>query len=405
MSPRQPTSRRTFGATWWGQAWVDALEQRARLDPNRLPRGRTYARHSRVGVLTIEPGEVRTSVLGSRDSAYRVRLRIRPFTDAEWEVVLDAIAARAAHAAALLDGELAPGIVEDVRAAGCDLLPGPGEISTTCSCPDWANPCKHAAAVCYLVADRLDADPFDLLLLRGRDREAVLAGLRARRAAAAPTGSEGTGRRVSGDPGVVAAERYAAWRDRCGDGDVALPRPPLPPSEPGSPTRLVADAPPTAVTNGRELAALAADAARRAWELATGRGDGGLGLDENADLARRAEAALDTPELRSMAERSGRSERQLERLAHAWGHGDADALTVLDEGWQPPVDVVEEARALLLTEVPRVRRSGSHLSLPEGVQMRLSRSGRWYPCQRRGGDWQVIGRGDTDPLAAYDTRT
>ncbi|HEY9557708.1 MAG TPA: SWIM zinc finger family protein, partial [Acidimicrobiales bacterium] len=161
--PGRPAKRRTFGATWWGQAWIDALEHRARLDSNRLPRGRTYARQSRVGVLTVEPGEVRASVLGSRDSAYRVRLRVSAFTDEQWEVVLDAIAARAGHAAALLDGELAPGIVDDARAAGCDLLPGPGEIRTSCSCPDWANPCKHAAAVCYLVADRLDEDPFELL--------------------------------------------------------------------------------------------------------------------------------------------------------------------------------------------------------------------------------------------------
>lgn len=402
--PSRPTPRRTFGATWWGQAWIDALEQRARLDPNRLPRGRTYARHSRVGVLTVEPGEVRTSVLGSRSSAYRVRLRIRPFTDAEWEVVLDAIAARAAHAAALLDGELSPGIVEDARDAGCDLLPGPGEVSTICSCPDWANPCKHAAAVCYLVADRLDEDPFELLLLRGRGRDAVLAGLRSRRAAAAPAAGRPAPGRGSGDPGVAARDACAAWQERDRSG-VPLPRPPLPPDEPGRPAPLVTDAPPGAVTDAHELGRLAADAVQRAWALATGRGDGDLSLSSDADLARRASAALGTAAVRSMAQRSGRSERQLVRLANAWGHGGADALTVLDDGWHPRAEAVEAARTLLLAEVARVRRSGDHLSLPGGVQLRLSRSGRWLPCQRRGGDWEVIGRGDTDPVAAYDTRT
>jgi len=404
--PGRPTPRRMFGATWWGRAWIDALEQRARLDPNRLPRGRTYARHSRVGVLTVEPGEVRTSVLGSGGSAYRVRLRIRAFSDAEWEVVLDAIAARAGHAAALLDGELSPGIVDDARAAGCDLLPGAGEVGTSCSCPDWANPCKHAAAVCYLVADRLDEDPFELLLLRGRHRDAVLAGLRARRAAAA-RGAERDGasrhRGRVGDAGVTARDAYAAWAQRDGE-EAPRPRPPLPRPEPGRPAPLVTDAPPGSATTTAELAALAADAARRAWALATGEADGDLALPADADLARRAHAWLGTPRLAALARRSGRSDRQLVRLATVWGHGRADALTVLDESWHPPSDIVDDARELLVTAVARVRRSGGHLSLPGGVQLRFSRGGRWYPCQRRGGDWEVIGPGDPDPLAAYDTR-
>ncbi|HEY9556101.1 MAG TPA: hypothetical protein VIR58_05165, partial [Acidimicrobiales bacterium] len=88
-----------------------------------------------------------------------------------------------------------------------------------------------------------------------------------------------------------------------------------------------------------------------------------------------------------------------------WEHGGADALSVLDDGWHPPAADVEEARQLLTDDVVRVRRSGDHLSLPGGVQVRLSRGGRWYPCQRRDGDWQVTGPGDPDPLFAYETRT
>src|SRR3954469_15533337 len=95
-----------FGTTWWGGAWIDALEHRARLDPNRLPRGRTYARKERVLMMVVARGEVRASVRGSRPSPYAVRVRVREFTAAEWDRVLEAIAAKAAHAAALLDGEL-----------------------------------------------------------------------------------------------------------------------------------------------------------------------------------------------------------------------------------------------------------------------------------------------------------
>src|SRR3954454_9195801 len=121
-------ARRTFGRTWWGGAWVDALEQRARLDENRLPRGRTYARQDRVGTLTISPGFVEAPVQGSRPQPYVVTVRVRALGVAEWDRVLDAIAARAAHAAALLDGELPAAVLADAQDAGVELLPGPGDV-------------------------------------------------------------------------------------------------------------------------------------------------------------------------------------------------------------------------------------------------------------------------------------
>ena len=132
--------RRAFGTTWWGKAWIDALEQRARLDPNRLPRGRTYARHDRVHDIELSTGEINARVQGSRPEPYTVRVHIRRFSDDEWNVVLDAITARAAHAAALLDGELDPGIVEDARAVGVDLLPGPGEVRAPLLLPRLGRP-------------------------------------------------------------------------------------------------------------------------------------------------------------------------------------------------------------------------------------------------------------------------
>ena len=160
-----------FGRTWWGRAWLEALEQRARLDPNRLPRGRDYARSGAVGELTLAPGEARARVRGRKTEPYEVKIRVRRFTDDEWDRVLAAISARLGHAAALLDGELPPEIADDAAAAGLDLLPGGGELGPRCSCPDDADPCKHSAAACYLLTDALDADPFTLFLLRGRTRD------------------------------------------------------------------------------------------------------------------------------------------------------------------------------------------------------------------------------------------
>ena len=220
--------RRVFGTTWWGKAWTDALQRRARLDANRLPRGRTYARHDRVQDIELSPGEINARVQGSRPEPYTVRVHIRRFSDDEWNVVLDAITARAAHTAALLDGELDPGIVEDARAVGVELLPTAGEVVPRCSCPDRAIPCKHSAAVCYLVADELDADPFALLRLRGRSRDEILAELRRRRAAGASPRPSPPLSVPDVDRGVPAGESWSRVLGR-------LPRPPARAPRAGSP--------------------------------------------------------------------------------------------------------------------------------------------------------------------------
>ncbi|MEJ7765555.1 MAG: SWIM zinc finger family protein [Acidimicrobiales bacterium] len=387
---KQRSGRETYGRTWWGTAWVAALEQRARLDPNRLPRGRAYARQRRVGRLLAEPGEVRAPVVGTRTVAYRVRVRVRRFSDDEWDRALDAVAARAGHAAALLDGELSPEVAADLAGAGIDLLPGPGEVTTSCSCPDVADPCKHAAAVCYLVAGLLDEDPFTLLLLRGRTRDEVLAGLRSRRGRPATKPS-------STKPGLAARDLRARATAAA---TAALPRPPLPPAAPGHPAPLAVDPPEGSGLSSADLLALAADASERAWQLATGAGDGGLGLSEEADLARRAAAALGTPRFTQLAARSRVAERQLVRLATAWASGGEGALEVLGPPWNPPPEVMEEARAIVagLLKGQRVRANENRLSGGD-IHLRYGRDGRWYRCERRGGGWDVVAPPSTDPAA------
>ena len=227
-----------FGGTWWGRAWLEALEQRGRLDPDRLPRGRDYARSGAVGELTLAPGEARARVQGRKTEPYEVRVRVRRFTDEEWDRVLAAISARLGHAAALLDGELPPEIARDAAAAGLDLLPGGGELGPRCSCPDDADPCKHSAAACYLITDALDADPFTLFLLRGRTRDQVLAGIRARRRKAGARPTSGAGAEAA-EPGGARADQGVDARAAFGAADSAAPIPPvpLPPGRPGLPPR------------------------------------------------------------------------------------------------------------------------------------------------------------------------
>jgi uncharacterized Zn finger protein len=135
----------------------------------------------------VRPGWVRSRVQGSRRTPYKVSIELRPLTDRQWDRVFDALAGQAIFAAQLLNGEM-PADVETVFAAvDVPLFPtSRGDLETDCSCPDWANPCKHIAAVYYLLGERFDEDPFLLFELRGRGEEAVAAALRERRAMEAP---------------------------------------------------------------------------------------------------------------------------------------------------------------------------------------------------------------------------
>jgi uncharacterized Zn finger protein len=382
---------------------MEALERQARLDPNRLPRGRSYARSGAVGQLAIRPGEVLAPVQGSRATPYLVRLRVREFTEREWERVLATIASRAAHAAALLDGELDPAVAEDVDKAGTKLLPVAGELGPSCSCPDWANPCKHAAAVCYLVADRMDEDPFTILLLRGRSREQVLAGLRRLRAADAvraaeilPSARTRGDTQAEADPGVEARTLFARGAAAV---PLALPSPLSPPSHAGEPASLATDPPPGSGVAAEDLVALAADAARRALELCRGTGDGRLGLAPEADLARLAAERLGKPDFDGFAARAQVAPRVLMRLALTWAAGGAAALEVLNGApWKPPPQEVEEGSAAFRRVSGGVTVRGERVSNGRaGVQLRYGRDGLWYLLVRRSGVWEIHDPPAADP--------
>ncbi|TAK28670.1 MAG: hypothetical protein EPO21_22540 [Chloroflexota bacterium] len=181
--------RGKFGKSWWADRWVHALEQL--VDPGRLARGRSYARSGQVVKLDAGREGVDALVQGSRRTPYHVRIRFRALSDAEWDRVIDAMAAQALYAAKLLSGEMPAEIEEVFAEAGVPLFPADAhDLETDCSCPDWSNPCKHVAAVHYLLGERFDANPFLIFELRGRDKESIIAALRAHRADGLPPESE-----------------------------------------------------------------------------------------------------------------------------------------------------------------------------------------------------------------------
>jgi uncharacterized Zn finger protein len=419
--PGRADGQGEFGRTWWGRAWLEALEQRARLDPDRLPRGREYARSGAVGDLVLAPGEARARVRGRKTEPYQVKIRVRRFADDEWDRVLEAISARLGHAAALLDGELPPEIADDTADAGLDLLPVGGEVGPRCDCPDDADPCKHSAAAFYLIANALDVDPFVLFLLRGRTRDQVLAGIRARRRGAAPgagpanagsdpetaadaasgLGSPG----IAGQPADVGVDARTAFRTPVPW--VPIPTVPLPPRRPGAPAALPVDPPPWRPGLREDLVELAADAARRAWELAAGlSGDAGLTLAPDADLARRGAGALGTPAFATLAARSGVPGRDLARQALAWRQGGLEGLDLLRAEWDPAAEDLDAAGLLEAARTALRAKTGVAESIRWNqvtagrLQLRLGRDLRWYPYARSDQDWEPSGPPHADPALA-----
>ncbi|MGQ9498623.1 MAG: SNF2-related protein [Desulfotomaculales bacterium] len=162
-------TRRIFGKTWWGNAWVEAME-RIDYNTNRLPRGRRYAREGMVKEIEVVNGEVLARVKGSRPTPYRVRISLKKFGRQQKEKIKAIIAENPALASQLSLGKLPEEMLAVLARQHIHLLPASWkELTASCSCPDWANPCKHLAAVYYLLANEIDKDPFIIFALRGMD--------------------------------------------------------------------------------------------------------------------------------------------------------------------------------------------------------------------------------------------
>jgi uncharacterized Zn finger protein len=175
------SQRGAFAHNWWAERWIDALERL--VDSGRLSRGRSYARKGQVLSIDETKTGVVARVQGSRRTPYKITIQIAPLTDAQWENSIDALAEQAIFTAQLLAGEMPQNIEEAFESAGVSLFPANrGDLTTACSCPDYANPCKHVAATHYILGERFDEDPFLLFRLRGRTQEQILQGLRQRRA-------------------------------------------------------------------------------------------------------------------------------------------------------------------------------------------------------------------------------
>jgi uncharacterized Zn finger protein len=164
---------RTIAKSFWGQAWCANLESYSDYK-NRLPRGRSYVRNGSVVDLQIGKGDVTAMVAGS--DLYKIKVSIAPVAKARWKSICRDCAGSIDSLVELLQGRLAKGVMDRVCREGDGLFPSPGEINLACSCPDWAEMCKHVSAVLYAIGARLDEKPQLLFVLRGVDENELIAG-------------------------------------------------------------------------------------------------------------------------------------------------------------------------------------------------------------------------------------
>ncbi|MCB2216798.1 MAG: SWIM zinc finger family protein [Desulfobulbaceae bacterium] len=171
VKPIPCQSGRKMARTFWGQAWCDHIESFHDYE-NRLPRGRTYLRNGSVCHLDIAPGKITAKVCGSE--LYSVTIAIKPLAVRRWQAVKKRCAGQIGSLLELLQGRLSEKVMAVVTDPANGLFPRVREIELQCSCPDWAEMCKHVAAVLYGVGVRLDEQPELLFLLRGVDHQELI---------------------------------------------------------------------------------------------------------------------------------------------------------------------------------------------------------------------------------------
>ena len=221
------SKRGRFGQSWWARRWLEVLE---RLDlGGRLSRGRAYARRGQVLEVEVEEGCVTASVQGSRADPYAVTIRVDVLTPATWRKVGRHLCREARFAAKLLASEMPEDVEEAFTAAGVSLFPASrAELRTECSCPDWSNPCKHIAAVYYLLGEEFDRDPFLVFRLRGLSQEGLRALLEdsAARTSAPSLPAAADADALAPDPMNADTALFWSGADLPAFGDVRIPDPP-----------------------------------------------------------------------------------------------------------------------------------------------------------------------------------
>jgi len=390
---------RRFADTWWGNAWIEAMEDTA-LDRDQLRKGRRYAFAGQVGSITVSPGRISASVHdGDQYQAHRTVVRFAELSVPDWDRFLDRVAQNSGHIAALLDRDMPKDLVGAASDSGVRLLPDYGDLDPECDCPGWDYPCEHAAALSYQVSWLLDRDPFALLLMRGRSEENLVEELHRRNA------RDGAGERAAGGASgtpvldAFAAEPAPLPELRHVSGAVAT----------ADVLAVFADTETTAPVDPAALAVLVAAAADRATDLLRAAGPHSVvEPDSWADAVRLADRAGDERLIARVAEASGYPD-EFTGAVRAWSLGGAAGLAVLEGAWMPPKAVAARLHEDLLAAWPDAdlgpaptlevwcnRWTAGHL------QLRFGEDSLWYPFQFVASSWWPAGPPSRDATEALD---
>lgn len=425
----------------WGNQWISRIEDPGTSygygygssggQDSRMARARTYARKGAVGEITVRPGLISARVQGSRRTPYRCEIHVPELADAEWDRLFEGWSGAAEQVLPeLAHGRLGPQAYDFARRAQVELVPQPGQFTYHCSCPDWGDPCKHAAALAYVFARRLEQHADALLVLRGRELVDVCTevAVRYHEAEQAALEEEAAERSAAEEQarGVPAGEAFARAREAGG-----LPAlPPLPASAAGhrEPADLTARLTAGESVDPTVLRLLAADAARRAADAyacavgvaspepgAPAAPDGGdlvarlwLDADPWHDTVRRAAGDTDPYLVGRLMNSSDQARAQLARASVAWRHGGPSALAALDGEHVPGPENEAAAREQLAgiripgrVAPPRLQRTRGRLRLVgEDLELRWGPDGRWYPYTKNRGQWWAAGPPAADAAQA-----
>lgn len=216
---KSQSKRGAMSKNWWAKRWNQVLE--SFNIGARLSRGRAYARKGQVASIDIKKGEVTSNVQGTRAKPYEIEIKMKVLTTVEWQNVIDVLCSEAIFTAKLLAGEMPQDIEEVFAKAGVSLFPEKeNDLETDCSCPDWSNPCKHIAAVYYILGQEFDRDPFLIFKLRGLERDELLAQLMEKSGVSCEEGVQPQsqskqgemGEQMEFEPQELSAEPYKFWR-------------------------------------------------------------------------------------------------------------------------------------------------------------------------------------------------
>ncbi len=341
----------------WGQRWLEALEQDPRYGLAALSVGERVARAHAEPDVHIRPGVAEVTVTAGPRRRYNTSLFTPVFDDAVWDTLLDHVASSPARSAALIGGTLDAAFDDDLRLLGIDLLPTPGEVTTTCDCAGWSSPCKHVVGALVAVADAIDDDPMLLLSLRGRERPDLIAALEARRTE--EQGSDGVEELAS-----------QAWLQPVRP----LPILDLAATAPGE-TPTWGAPPSTAPFTAEGLEMIGTDLIHRSAEVISKGAPTWLDLDPLSDLARLAFTFPKAKDRRRIAENSGVSARELAARAAAW-----DLAGSL--GVRAHVSPLDTRRISLDAQLRRVDHHGD---------------AKWLRFEKKSGRWLLVAGPVDDP--------